>query len=107
MQVLFTSLAISRPGFRRLVEEKADFLFYEGVFYERRMHKQRVNKDDFMEALRIQGIGRLEDVEAVVLESSGTISIIEKKGSAPMESLREVGSQIREKTDNNRDFASR
>ena len=44
------------------------------------MKAERVNEGEILQAIRSQGIKGEEEVEAVVLESDGSLSIVEMKG---------------------------
>ena len=43
-----------------------------------RNEKERVNKGELLQAMRSQGINSLAEVEAVVLETDGSFSVLEK-----------------------------
>lgn len=43
------------------------------------MKKERVPKSEVFQAIREQGIKKTEEVEAVVLEIDGTISVLSKE----------------------------
>jgi uncharacterized membrane protein YcaP (DUF421 family) len=47
------------------------------------MRSQRVSEADVRAAVRRQGLARLEDVDAVVLEADGTFSVIQNIAQSP------------------------
>ena len=57
------------------------------------MRSQRVAEADVRAAVRRQGIGRIEDVDAVVLEADGTFSVIKDLGrdASALADIRELG----------------
>lgn len=67
--------------FDTLLKAKPTLLFYEGEYHDTVMKNQRVPKSEVLQAIRERGIGRIEDVGAVVLETDGTISVLAKKES--------------------------
>lgn len=72
-------LAIVRKnaGFAKvLMENKPMLLMRDGVFLERNMRKTRVARSDIAAKLREANVLKLEDVRAVVLETTGDISVL-------------------------------
>jgi uncharacterized membrane protein YcaP (DUF421 family) len=68
---------------RIIVNPMPTLVLHEGRFQDDAMRSQRVSEADVRAAVRRQGIGRLEDVGAVVLEADGTFSVIEKLPDKP------------------------
>jgi uncharacterized membrane protein YcaP (DUF421 family) len=80
---------------RRAIEGKPHLLLYDGKLLPERMRHEEVNASEVYQALRNQGIGRIEDVLAVVLEVDGTFSVI-RKGQEPVTALDDVdGTPVR------------
>lgn len=78
----FSSLLSSRyPLFSTLLKANPTLLFYEGTYYEAILKKERIPKSEVLQAMREQGIGRIEEVGAVILETDGTISVLHKEKS--------------------------
>jgi uncharacterized membrane protein YcaP (DUF421 family) len=61
---------------RRLVRAEPTLLLRDGRLLHAAMTRQRVTADEVRQAIRTQGIGAVEDVRAVVLETDGTFSIV-------------------------------
>ncbi|MEV6961680.1 YetF domain-containing protein [Streptomyces sp. NPDC051207] len=73
----FTAWASVRSGkVRRLVKAEPTVLLYQGRMLCEAMRRQRVTPDEVRQAVRAQGIGDMEDVQAVVLETDGSFSVI-------------------------------
>ena len=51
--------------------------YYDGQFDELQLKKERMSHAEIMQAVREEGIGSLDDVAVIVLETDGTLSIIE------------------------------
>lgn len=78
----FSSLLSSRYAFfDTLLKANPTLLFYEGEYYESILKQERIPKSEVLQAMREQGIGRIEEVGAVILETDGTISVLLKKKS--------------------------
>lgn len=66
---------------RVIVNPQPTLLLHQGKFVHDAMRRQRVAEADVRAAIRHQGVDRIEDVGAVVLEADGTFSVIRQLGS--------------------------
>lgn len=77
-------LAESAARFRivdRVVNGKPTLLFSRGKFIPRALRKERITEEEIRAAIRVKGVNRVEDVDAVILENDGTLSVAwEAKG---------------------------
>jgi uncharacterized membrane protein YcaP (DUF421 family) len=91
LQYWVTWIQTRCPIFSRVVTNPPSLLYFRGEFIEESMRRQRVTKSELQAAVRKKKFGSLEEVEAVVLESSGEFSVIESvdDGSAFGETLDE------------------
>jgi uncharacterized membrane protein YcaP (DUF421 family) len=64
---------------RKFVEGTAIVMASRGQWNETAMRRSRLQIDDVMAAAREKGIERAEDIEYVLFERSGTITVIGKK----------------------------
>ena len=67
---------------RVVVNPQPTLLLLDGKFVHDAMRRQRVAEADVRAAIRHQGIDRVENVGAVVLEAEGTFSVIKQLGSS-------------------------
>lgn len=83
LQVIFGWMNMKSRWFSKIATSQPTLLFYKGTFLEENIRKCRVNKEEIFGVIRSQGIESLDEVEAVVLETSGGWSVVnkEKKGS--------------------------
>lgn len=51
-------------------------LYYKGMYKDRNLKKERISRAEVVQVVREHGIGKMEDVEAVVLEPNGSLSVI-------------------------------
>lgn len=79
MQFIIAWLSVRMKVVSRLVKSEPRLLLYRGEFLVGAMKKERVNKAEVLAAIRSQGVGRVEEVEAVVLETDGTFSTVTLK----------------------------
>lgn len=78
LQFLITWLTVRFPMVGHLVKAEPALLFYQGRFLRDQMRRSRVVEDEVRSTVREQGIASLEEVEAVVLESDGTFSVVQR-----------------------------
>lgn len=64
--------------FASFVTGNPTLLYYQGQFLEREMKKQRVRKTEMLSAARAQKLENLDQVEAIIIETSGSLSVIKK-----------------------------
>lgn len=79
------------PSFRRVVTNPPTLLYFRGEILRDAMRDQRVTEDELYAAVRKKKIGSLDEVEAVVLESSGEFSVISSDSDGSM--LTNIGSE--------------
>lgn len=72
------------------VKSSPQILFRDGDFAALALARERVLEDDVLQAVRSSGIVDLNDVEAVVLESDGSFSVLKKAAVTRRSSLSNV-----------------
>lgn len=68
------------PRFRRTVTNRPTLLYFQGTFIHESMQDERLTEAELRAAVRKQKIGSMDAVEAIVLESDGSISVIKSVG---------------------------
>lgn len=86
--VTFTSVRSER--FQLLVKAQPSQLFYRGQFLPEALRQERVTEKEVFAAVRAHGIEDIGSVEAVVLETDSSFSVIAGGSSEAMTSLRHV-----------------
>jgi uncharacterized membrane protein YcaP (DUF421 family) len=81
LQVTTSYLSFRLPLLRPVLEGEPIVLVEDGKPIEKNLHRERLSMEDLMEEARQQQIAALDDVQWAVLETSGTISFIQKGGS--------------------------
>jgi uncharacterized membrane protein YcaP (DUF421 family) len=76
LQFVVTWLSVRSPMVSGLVKSEPVLLLYQGAFLQRAMRRQRVLEAEVRAAVREAGHASLADVEAVVLETDGSFSVI-------------------------------
>lgn len=90
LQYIVSKLSVNSKGFADLIKSNPSFIYHDGKFYEKSMHKHRIRKDDLRGKVRQQGLSSFEQVEAIVLEGDGSLSIIKKGDTQSKDALEGV-----------------
>jgi uncharacterized membrane protein YcaP (DUF421 family) len=89
LQFVVAWLSVRSSTVGRLVKSDPRLLFFRGEFLRDAMRRERVTEGEVLAAIREAGAVGVDEVEAVVLETAGTISVLKGPPAEPS-SLREV-----------------
>lgn len=81
MQWLTSRLSARSTRFHDLVDNPPVVLIEHGQYLERAMRRARVSRQSLEQQLRSQGVGDVAQVRFAILESGGTVSVVQ--GEAP------------------------
>jgi uncharacterized membrane protein YcaP (DUF421 family) len=70
------------PWLRRAVEGHPTLLIRNGEFIAGNLHREGLEEDEVLMAMREHGVEALDDVQSAVLETDGSISVVPKSGDA-------------------------
>ena len=90
LQFVITWLSVRFNWIENLVKADPTLLFDKGVFLPDAMRRQRVAEGEVRMAIRAKGIAAVEEVEAVVLETDGSFSVIKKSATDSRSALADV-----------------
>ena len=90
LQFVVTWSSVRAGWVRRAVTGEAVLLLYQGELLEAAMRRARVTEGEVRVAVRAAGIRDLVDVEAMVLETDASFSVIKKGGPTRATSLDDV-----------------
>lgn len=76
LQFVITWLSARSSTVRRLVKAEPTLLVHKGEFLTGAMKQERVTEEEVRAAMRSQGISAVEEVEAVVLETTSDLSVV-------------------------------
>jgi uncharacterized membrane protein YcaP (DUF421 family) len=91
LQYVITWSSVRAGWVRRLVTGEPALLFYRGAFLPRALRSARVTEDEVRASIRSAGLRALQEVEAVVLETDGSLSVVRQSGGAGGSSLSDIG----------------
>lgn len=83
LQFSLAKLTMYSKWINYLVKAEPVALFYKGKFDYEMMKKERVLEEEIYQAVRSKGVSSLSDVLAVVLETTGDISVLPKNNEYP------------------------
>lgn len=69
-------LSVRSEKFQGLIKAQPTLLFYRGAFVETAMLKERVTHEEIFAAIRGSGFAAPSEVDAVVLETDGSFSVV-------------------------------
>jgi uncharacterized membrane protein YcaP (DUF421 family) len=92
LQFLTERLTSRFQKLREVVDGRPILLAYSGHLLPHNMQEENIHEEDILAAARQHGVGRLEDLHAVVLEVDGTFSVIPIKdaGDGTLKDVRRV-----------------
>ncbi len=90
LQYLITWLSVRSATVRRLVKSEPALLLLRGRLLEQAMKAERVTIDEILDAVRSHGVGSLEEVEALVLETDGTFSVIRRSDAGDGSAMKRI-----------------
>jgi uncharacterized membrane protein YcaP (DUF421 family) len=81
LQFVITRLSVRFDWFQSFIKTKPALLLDKGEFLRDAMRRERVTESEIRAAIRSQGAAAIEDIEAVVLETDGTFSVVKKSAN--------------------------
>lgn len=90
MQYLVTWSSVRLPWVRRLVTGEPALLLHRGEMLPGALHVARVTPAEIRAAVRSAGLASLDEVEAVVLETDGELSVVSRRDGGESSSLSDV-----------------
>lgn len=94
LQFGITWLSVRFKFVSDLVKAQPTLLVYQGRFLPQAMRAERVTELEILAALRAQGVGDVGQAAAVVLETEGSLSILQQAPTGPQSVLRDVQSPL-------------
>lgn len=76
LQFTISSLAVRSSAVRKIIKNEPDLIFYQGKILEHSLKKHCLTGDNVNQILRSKGYSSPEEIDAIVLESNGTFSVI-------------------------------
>lgn len=70
--------SVRSEGVQKAVKSEPRLIFHDGEFLHDAMRRERIAESEIRQALRSEGVVSLEGVRAIVLETNGNLSVLQK-----------------------------
>jgi len=97
LQFIIAWLSVRSQAVSRLVKAEPRLLAYQGHLLDGAMRAERIVEAEVMAAVRQQGLASLDAVEAVVLETDGSFTVVNRTDQAEPGALTGVAGYKRER----------
>ncbi|MBG9444821.1 DUF421 domain-containing protein [Cytobacillus firmus] len=92
LQYIVSWLSLHSAKFNQIIKASPELLYYKGHFIESALKENRVLQSEVLQAVRSGGHASMDEIEAVVFETDGSMSVIQKSGStSTMSTLSDIG----------------
>ena len=89
-QYVITWISVRSSIIQKLIKAEPALLLLEGEMQQEVMTRERIAEGEILAAIRASGISAIENVDAVVLETDGSFSVIQKIGNGSASALKDV-----------------
>lgn len=89
-QFVLTWLSVRSGIVQNLVKAEPTLLVFKGQMQQQVMKDKRVAEGEVLAAIRLNGNASIEDIDAVILETDGTFSVIKKIDVANASAMKDV-----------------
>ena len=83
LQYIVTWLSVRDPRFQALIKAEPTLILHKGRFLDAALRSQRITREEVLSALREAGAADPAAVEAVALETDGTVSVLKADAADP------------------------
>lgn len=83
LQFLVTWTSVRVRWFNKLVKSEPLLVFHQGRFLPKAMRRARLVEEEVLAKMREQGVARRDAVEAVVLETDGSLTVLQRPDEPP------------------------
>ncbi len=77
LQYLITYMSVRYKKINNLVKSTPTLLAYKGKLLPEMMKKERIDEDEIYATIRKKGLSSIEQVDVIILESDGSLSLIQ------------------------------
>lgn len=77
LQFIITFISVRVKSFKKLITGTPTLLLYKGELFENVLRQERILKEELFVVARSKGISNLGQVDAIILETNGELTVIE------------------------------
>lgn len=85
LQYLSTWLSSRSSSFQSLLKSQPSIIYYDNHYNKKIMKQERITEAEVIQSIRKDGYVSLEEIAAVILESDGTLTVMEKSQKRQLE----------------------
>jgi len=94
LQYVMTYMEVRSKKISSLIKATPSLLVYKGRMLKAAMLKERVNEDEIHAVVRQNGLASMQDVGAVILETDGTLTLIQNIETLNTAVMKDVGKMM-------------
>jgi len=83
-EIIVSAISMKSINFRNLIQGKPIFVIKNGKLDEKQMKRLRFTIDDLIDAIRQKDVFDISTVQAAVIETNGSISVLQKAEDTPV-----------------------
>jgi uncharacterized membrane protein YcaP (DUF421 family) len=76
LNLIFKKLKYKFPSIKKVMEGEPVILIHKGKLLEENCRKNNITKDELLQAIREHGSSSIEEVDSLILEADGNISVV-------------------------------
>lgn len=100
LQFAVSWLTVRSSTFLKVIKSEPSLVLFQGEFIRETMRRERISEPEIAAAIREEGHSKIEEVDAVVLETDGTLTVMRSLDSvedSAMEYVKMKNVEIHEK----------
>lgn len=90
LQFIITWLSVRIGRFKKLITSRPALLVYKGKILHSALKKERVTIEELYVAVRKKGFSNVGDIDAVIIETTGDMTVISKLESKDAQTISDV-----------------
>ncbi len=90
LQWTISKLCVRFKVVQNLVKTEPKLLYFRDRYLNKTLKQCRISKEEILQVIRAKGIARIEDADAIVLETNGKFSVIRKSENSAFTVLNDV-----------------
>ncbi len=98
LQFFSTFMSVRFDWYKQFIKAQPTLLFFRGEYLVDAMKRQRITREEILAAMRQHGITKPSQVDAVVIETEGSLSVL-KNDASSRDTLADLGVEV-ESSDN-------
>lgn len=94
LQFIITWLSVRENKIKKIVTSQPTLLLFKGKLIGNNLKRERITTEEIYVAARERGITELKDIDAIVFETTGELTIIPKIPTGTAETLKDVKNNL-------------